>query len=55
MQNIKLLLILALAILAISSAAILVVLAGSPGSVTAFWRLVMSILVSLDIPLVRWL
>ena len=43
MQNFRLLLLLALAVLAISSAAILVVLAGAPGPVTAFWRLLFSI------------
>jgi drug/metabolite transporter (DMT)-like permease len=43
MQNFRLLLLLALAVLAISSAAILVVLAGAPGPVTAFWRLILSI------------
>ncbi|AEA46566.1 DMT family transporter [Archaeoglobus veneficus] len=49
MQRLKLLLMLILAILSISSAAILVVLAGSPGSVTAFWRLVLSIPVFLAV------
>lgn len=43
MQNFRLLILLALAVLAISSAAILVVLAGAPGPVTAFWRLILSI------------
>lgn len=47
MQNFRLLLLLALAVLAISSAATLVVLAGAPGPVTAFWRLVFSTLLFL--------